>query len=393
MPKIMRMFDKVEKQVISESVIGSDVPVIDGDQAGYVYSRTEEEQAEIDRGFQKWDAYLQEHEERFWELYISFALEHWSTLHAEVSKQEYEDAYTKFGIPLLGPKATVSLYRKDYAPILSDEGKKGSFWRAANTRLYKHFADRGIEAWDVKKDIQLFGRERVRFFVLNLPIPEELESLRSHCIGELVKKENSDQAFLYRRIEQLSDRLEKANRRADRYQNEVGDLQGKLAAAYREIDCLKDVRVEVRQETGQSQKIERLKELITELKDVNKTLLSRLPAKDIREPASQMVEESAPPAVEPLDPARLVGKTVAFFGGWRRQIDKDYSCTIIFHDGRRHDPDFYAALRLADAYVIWTEFISHESMWEIKEWAAERDVPVAYLRGGNVERALDRLRI
>jgi hypothetical protein len=86
---------------------------------------------------------------------------------------------------------------------------------------------------------------------------------------------------------------------------------------------------------------------------------------------------------------RLAGKTIAFFGGWRRMAAKELPCTILLHVGKRHDPSFYSALKEADAYVVWTEFISHESMWEIKEWAAERGAPAYYLRGMNLELALN----
>ncbi|NHN33345.1 hypothetical protein [Paenibacillus agricola] len=393
LPTIMRLFDRQQQRIITEAKIGTDVPVIDGERAGYVYSRTEEEQAEIDRGLSKWLDTVIEQSEPFWEQFENYSLVHWNAFIMELSKQDYEDAYISCGWKPLDRKSTVFMYRKNINLLLKSEGSSKGFWRAANQRMFRHFVDLGIESWDIKKDIKLFGRERVRFFVLNLPIPEELEGLRSRCIGDLVKKENNEQALLYRRIEQLSDRLENSNLRANRLQHEVGNLQDRLGAAYRDIEQLKVAQVEVMQESGQSDKIKRLKALIFELKEENKNLYNRSPDIEQSNTNNLEISETAPMVEERDNSKQLAGKTVAFFGGWRSDLKKVFPCKIILHDGKRHDPDFYSALRTADTYVVWWEFISHESMWEIKEWAADRGINVFYLRGMNIGKALQSIRL
>ncbi|WP_240420341.1 hypothetical protein [Paenibacillus periandrae] len=391
LPTIMRLFDKLQKRIITEAKIGIDVPVVDGERAGYVYSRTDEEQVEIDRGLSKWNDFIVDQSGSFWEQFVNHAIKHWNDFISELSKQDYEDAYIACGWKLLDPKSTVFMYRKNAAVLLA-EGSKREFWRFANHRMLRHFIDLGIEAWDIKNDIKLFGRERVRYIVLNLPIPEELEGLRSRSIGELVKKENSEQAFLYRRIEQLSGRLEKSNLRANRLQQEVGNLQDRLGIAYQDIENLKEDRFEVRQETGQSKKIERLKALITELKEENKNLYNRLSDNDEINTYPDINDLQISNDVEDCN-EHLEGKTVAFFGGWRSELRKEFGCKVILHDGKRHDPEFFSALRSADVYIVWWEFISHDSMWEIKEWAADRGIKVFYLRGMNIEKALQMIRL
>ncbi|WP_158630126.1 hypothetical protein [Cohnella sp. AR92] len=396
LPTIMKLFDKLQGRVISEAKIGADVPVIDdAGQAGYVNTRTEEEQAEIDRGVAKWVEYIADHSDSFWQQFEAHAHEHWTGIIVELTKQDFEEAYGTLSLTTLGPQATVSKYRRDVEAKIVSEASRRSFWRAANQRMYQHLVEIGIEAWDVKNAIKLYGRERVRFLILQLPIPEELEGIRSQAIGELVKKESGDQAFLYRRIKQLSSRLDKSLVSSNRYHQQSMDLQDKLAAAYRTIEQLEAERVEAfRPDTSQTSKIERLKGLITELKTENKRLNSLLPVEEIPTPP---IEENVVtiPQVDPSEEASLVeGKTIGVLGGWPRQADARYeSCTLMLHDARRLDPAFYAILRAADAIIVWTEFISHEAMWEIKEWAADRDIPVNYLRGMNLERALREIRL
>lgn len=388
LPSIMRMFDKVKKVLVSEGKIGIDVPVINGEKGDFIYSRTEEEQAEIDRGIAKWKQHAEEHAEAFWLGYEDYATAHWNSLVMELSKDEYESAYQKCDLAPLGPHASVFMYRQDSNKHVTHDSLKRQFWRAANLKMYERFVSIGIESWNVKQDIKSFGRERVRFLILQLPIPEELEGLRSQAIGELIKRENTDQAYLYQRIEHLSSRLEKASRKANRYRQEVTDLNVKLAAAYDTIEHLKSSKVEVRQETGQTQKVARLKALIADLRLENKELREKLPQD---EPAPAWIEQEPAEQAEnsvDIDLTLLEGKTVAFFGGWKKQSDIDYPCTVLTHDAKRHDPEFYRILRVAETYVIWWEFISHESMWEIRESAADQGKPVHFLKGMNIERGL-----
>ncbi|SDO16016.1 hypothetical protein SAMN04487897_10950 [Paenibacillus sp. yr247] len=388
LPSIMRMFDKLQKVVVSEGKIGIDVPVINGDKGDFVYSRTEEEQAEIDRGIAKWKQHAEEHAEAFWQAFEDYSAAHWNTLLMELSKEEYESAYHGCGLALLGPNASVFKYRQDSNKQLTDDCLKRQFWRAANVMMYDRFVTIGIESWNIKKDIKLFGRERVRFLILHLPIPEELEGLRSQAIGELIKRENTDQAYLYQRIEQLSNRLEQANGKANRYRQEVTDLNVKLAAAYDTIEDLKSSKVEVRQETGQTQKIARLKALIADLRLENRELREKLPLNDSTPPGIEVERTDPAEQIVEADLNLLQGKTVAFFGGWKKQNDSNNPCTVLFHDARKQDPEFYRILRDAEFYVILWEFISHESMWEIREYAADQGKSVHFVKGMNIERGL-----
>lgn len=88
------------------------------------------------------------------------------------------------------------------------------------------------------------------------------------------------------------------------------------------------------------------------------------------------------------DWSRLCGKTVAVFGRLD-DTEEVEGVRLIFHDGDRVDWAMAKAAREADILVVLTRWVSHGVMWRLKEYAAEREKEVYFLRETGTQRILD----
>lgn len=355
-----------------------------------------EEAEKIREGHRKRFDVFAEHEEEFWKAYTEFALGNWTVVVNELSKEEIEDAYAALGIQ--ERLTTVQQYRRDALKRFTTQKQKEAFWRAANRYfIIEHLLELGADAWQVKKDEKTFGPNRTKFAVLNFPLHEGLEELRTRYIGEIVKLNKGDNPFLFRRISQLTDRLKRAERKISEYHHqieklkiEIAENQGKLNEAYKELRRERENKVTYLRNPNDIRKIHELKslvrELLDELKEKDRMIQSLQPQQEQME---QTVELEESVEEEVVDYSALQGKTVGIIGGWRRKDAREYPCEILTHDGEKLDPDFFALLSRSDMLVILTRFVSHAAMWEAKAYAITEGKPILYEQATNLDRILE----
>lgn len=335
---------------------------------------------------------FREHEEEFWNKFIEYALENWRDVLNELSVEEFRAAYRQLNIEV--KCNTTQQFRRDVMNRFNMPEQKAEFWKAANHFfIYDHMLDLGPMAWFVPGDIQLFGQKRVRFVVLNFPMGEALEPLRTQMIGSVVKKERGDNAFLFGRISQLTDEIFRLKKRLNDYHYRIEEMKAEIAEKNEKLNELysalrseKEKKPKFVRDPGDIRKIQQLKsfikELMSELKQKD-TLIQEL------QPDHRMDNVEIPTQLEESDTFDSefdwANKTVGIIGGYRdEQSKQEYPCKILTHSGERLNPDFYSIMEKADILVVLTRFISHQAMWEAKAHAIEKDKPIFFSQSINI---------
>ena len=374
--------------------IGTDgLPVIGGESLPYAVTLSPEEQAEYDRGLEKKDDHYQEHEKEFWGGYCDYALAKWPQVLRELTTNEYIAAYQVLGLPMLPGHASTAAWRKDTEKRITGDTRQ-LFWHLANQYLVEEeFIWTPIDTWPMEIWTREYGRERVTYLTLHVPLPEELERWRTKALGKVVKKRSGESGVLFERIGQLGKDM-------DRQRNRSVELSRLLSDARQENAALAEQVGKLRREIGELKnrpaamvardpedvrKIRALKGLVTELRDEVERLAGLLPA------AEEMLEEpetvTAPPR-EAVDLSVLAGKTVLVVG-WPRETVEIEGCRVTWHHGDGVDVDLQALARQADVYVVLTRYCSHAAMWWLREAAIDRDVSVVFAKETNTERILE----
>lgn len=384
-PEMMIYKDELRKLTVSEVVINYG-HMVEGEQT----IQMEEDHKNRFRIFK-------EHENEFWEKYTDYALANWRDLINELQDFEFKDAYKTLQIDTSA--RTVAQYRKDALNRFRTVEEKQSFWRAANEYfIYQHLLDIGPIGWVVEKDVNSFGKKRMRFIILHFPLGESYEGMRTEWIGQVIRKEKGDNEFLFRRIAMLTDELNRTRQKITKYvlqieelKAEQAKLQEKLSKVYDELREEREHKTVITRDPADIEKIRELKsfvsELLAELKEKERLLQELQPAPE--ESLSVPELEETQVGTEPDTFDALSGKTVAIIGGRRQeQAQKEYPCTVLTHSGEHLDPEFYQTLKQADIIVVLTQFVSHLAMWETKAYALENDIPIHFLKGLNIPRLL-----
>ncbi|WP_348622646.1 DUF2325 domain-containing protein [Paenibacillus polymyxa] len=331
----------------------------------------------------------QSREQEFWAAYTEYALENWKSAVGELMRQEIE-----VGFSALGKKTTFKsdLHARREALQKIDASDRRSFWIAANQEfIVGELLDLGVLGWVPIEFAKRYGAARTRFGIMYFPVAEALEDLRTKYIGLLFKRERGDNAFLLRRIGQLTDaaqkqtmQLNKLLRQADEQKHTIAGLQDKLGVANAKLEQEASHQPITERSKDDIRRIRELKsfigELIAEIRHLRPEEADEVPE------TPELVEANAElPEISESDVSVLTGKTVAIIGGHRnRKGSGGYPCDIIAHDGRKHAPDFYSTLQRADVIVVLTRFISHASMWEAKAFAAQNDKPIWFIQEINI---------
>ena len=354
-----------------------------------------EEAEKIREGHRKRFDVFAAHEEEFWKAYTEFALNNWTVVVNELSKEEIEDAYAALGIT--ERLATAQQYRRDVLKRFTTQKQKETFWRAANRYfVIEHLLELGAESWQVEKDKKTFGPNRTRFAILNFPLHDGLEEIRTRHIGEIVKLDKGDNPFLFRRISQLTDKLKRAERKISEYHHQIeklkidiAEVQRKLNEAYEELRRERENKITYQRDPDDISKIHELKSLVRELieaiKEKDSIIQSLQPQQEQTEQAVELEESTE---TEVTDYSSLQGKTIGIIGGWRRKDARKYPCEILTHEGEKLDPEFFALLTRSDILVILTRFVSHAAMWEAKAHAITEGKPILYEQATNLDRIL-----
>lgn len=356
---------------------------------------------EMNEGHKKRYEIFKEHEQEFWEMYEQYALDHWREVVNELRKEEIEEAYAKMGIET--DKSTVAQYRRDVLQRFKTDEEKRQFWRQANHYfIVDHLLEIGPLGWRVELDAKDYGQLRTRFAVLHFPLADSLEKERTKFIGQIVKKDKGDNAFLFNRIGQLTEELTRTKKRnTDLYHKiesmkfEIADYQKKLNEAYNEIRKLRENQQVVSRDPDDIRKIHELKsfisELMTELKKQDEKIQELTSATNgAVEPATLEEDIPSEKQEQSIDLSTLEGKTVGIIGGFRK-VHKEYLCTILLHTGETLNPDFYNLLNRSDILVVLTQFVSHAAMWEAKAFAITEDKPIFFEKAINLDRILENI--
>lgn len=347
---------------------------------------SEEENNAIQKGHEDRKAVFKSQEVDFWAAFTSFALEEWRESVNELLRSEIEQAYKQLGITVT--LTTDQQARRDVLNRLKTDQDKSDFWRLANHYfIYDELLDIGAMGWTMDVYAKRYGSRRTRFTLMHFPIAEAHERYRTQWIGQLFRRDKGDNAFLLRRISQLSDDVTRANKRVteifhqnETYKHEVAGLQTKLAAAYEA--SRKEEKATINRDPDDIRKIRELKSFVSELMAELRELR---PAEESLPPV-ELTEEAQRPEEHPVDTSVLSGKTVGIIGGIKRIVDREYPCNILISDGT--GPDFYSVLDQSDYIVVLTRYVSHAAMWEAKAHALQEDKPALYLSETNVERIL-----
>lgn len=342
---------------------------------------------------------FKEKETEFWEQYTDYAILNWRDMINELQDFEIKDAFTKMNIETHAN--TISKLRKEVLNRINTIEEKQLFWKQANDYfIYHHLLEIGAMGWDVAKDIQYYGKKRMRFIILHFPLGEETEQLRTEWIGSVIQKNREDNAFLFRRISMLTSELNRLRSKITDYVHQIDKLkaektklENKLHQAYESINRFENKKFVYNRDIADIEKIHELKsfvnDLIQELKEKERIIHKLNPDETSTENAPVLDENENKEEVTGDKFSMLKGKTVAIIGGRRQeQAQKEYVCQILTHPGESLDQDFYQTLKKADILVLLTQFIPHLTMWEAKAYAIENDKPIYYTKRINIQKIL-----
>lgn len=389
-PKHLTYFDIEKELTITKMEIGY---------GNYIDEETAQKMLEGHKNRYK---IFEQNEEDFWQGYEDYALAEWTQAIKELSINEFRDAYKRLNID--ADFSSAAKFRKDVLNRFKTEREKREFWRAANHFfIYLHTLEIGPNGWAPEKDVKAFGRNRVRYVVLNFPLDENLEGQRTKYIGSIVRKEKGDNAFLFRRISQLTSELERSYKKNTEYYHQNERLKAKIANLENKLHELK---VELRKERENKQivkrdpkdvrKIHQLKsfvtELMEELKEKERIIDDHQLVEEEHEATPVVIEEPKEEKDVGVDIDKLRGKIIGIIGGKRdgKIVRRDINgISMITHAGSFPlDHEYERVLKTSDVIVVLTQAVSHRAMWEAKAHAITENKPICYSRVSNLERIL-----
>jgi TolA-binding protein len=338
--------------------------------------------------------YFRQHETEFWDGFTAHALQNWRDSINELRPEELLAGLA--GLNMTTNARTVNQLRRDILNRGMSIDQKIKFWYAANhDYVYDQLLEIGPMGWYVEGDVKQFGQLRTRYVVLNYPMEEAHERLRTDMIGKVVRKDRGDNAFLFKRIAQLSDELYRlsGNLRDKHHQlqemrAEIEDKNKKIHELHQALKNERENKNIISRDPDDIRKIQELKSLINEL-----ILAQGEPEKEERQ--EEVVLEEAPIDFERSDSAteerrNLEGKMIGIIGGQRAKQAKEITeCRILTHTGYTQDPEFESLLKESDELVILTQFVSHAAMWTAKAHAIDQNKSIHYTKAINLYRILD----
>jgi hypothetical protein len=376
----------------------AELPVVGGEDAPYGVVWSPEVMAEYKRGLARMEEHYRLHEEEFWRAYSDWALARWERILKEVAVEEWRVAYAELGVLLrVQGEPSAAAYRRDARERFAADPERRRLWRALNRFLVEQeFVWTPVEQWALERWVRFYGRERVSWITLHLPLPEELERWRTDKLAWLVpRKSEGPQAELWERIGQLGKEAERWRRRAEELSRQLvaeraerARLEEELAAERARARELAARPPRVERDPEDVKRLARYRALVAELRAEVERLASLLPREQaLPEPREEGEPLPAPePEAGPPPEDVLAGRTVAVFG--RLVPDEEGPVRLVWHQGEYWDARARSLVLEADVLVVLTRRVSHQVMWAVKEAAAERGVPVAYARETGTESVL-----
>lgn len=405
-PTHATLYDKISKKLLSKSVIGSEeMPVCGSDDIPYGTIRNIKDEQEIERGWDKLADCFKKNEKDFWEKYCAFGLSKWKQIVKEFNHRELSEGFSILGIPLIQSNASVTVWRREVINRFLTKEEKERAWKALNYYIiHKEFLWLRPDSWPINDFVKEYGRDRVQYIIMNIPLPEELEKCRTEALAKVIKKKSGETEILLERIGQLGKELDRQRNRSQalslallEQKQEKGLMESKLNKAYEKIKILEkerenDIERKTNRDPKDIQKIKDLKGLILELRERVEELEQLIPQETLQK--EQVQTEESMVTIENnieesnIDPATVLkGKTIGIFGFRGETVDKEY--VVKWNPGDHVDYDLESLAREANIIVVLTRFISHAAMWRLKELAIDYDVPIIFLKETGIKRIID----
>jgi len=214
------------------------------------------------------------------------------------------------------------------------------------------------------------------------------KEIREYEQSEEARKEKSE-------IEQLKEEVTYLQQRNDKLTQILADERAEKSRLEKKVHELQEQNNELKQremvtyqrDPRDIRKIKNLKGLIRELQAEIGRLNDLVPKSH-----DQTEVEARKPALElkaELDLSPLRGKTVAVFGRLSEEREME-GVRLIYHNGDRVNLSMARAAKQADELVVLTRLVSHEVMWRLKEYAAEEEKGIQFLRETGEKRILEK---
>ncbi|WP_338469460.1 hypothetical protein R4Z10_11565 [Niallia sp. XMNu-256] len=330
--------------------------------------------------------YFRDHQESFWNAFSYIASQQWETFIAELTVKELKFILPHYisDIPNNATHEELLLMLKELN--LSDH-QKNVFWRKVNESLIDYYLNITVFGWDVAKDREIIGQHRAIFIFKYLPIPEELRFIHNRRINSLVMQSKQLVSDYRKEIDQQKQQIQLL-------QQENGRLSQKLGEAYHKTITLEQASHRLTTDRNKSDiiKIKQLKGLIEDLKAEITQLTSQLEPNKVESRGVPALTEKALKFAESYTEKPLSGKNIFIIGGYRsKEVASDLNYIVLTHDARNLDPIFYQYLNQADILIVLTRYISHQAMWEVKEFAILEQKPIFYSTFTNIPTILNKV--
>jgi uncharacterized protein YoxC len=399
-PDELVLIDQLSKKTISRRMIGKDLAV-EGDEVEKYGNRLSEEESQHHAvGVSKQAEVFEQQQEAFWEAYTAYGLERWDRIFRELTIKEINDALVRLKKNQFRPTENLSELRRELRKYCQSVKEKRLFWKEVNRELVNDvYASLTPKDWQVEKDIEIFGFDRISFLVLHFPLPKELELFRVKHISKVIKSPQKETKMLIDRLTQLESqhmnllqRFQSTTRQLHEARAEIYNFEEKLHDIYvKQNEVSRQITDNSERNSNDIRKIKEYKGLISELKMMNSQLLEQLQSTSIEEQIQESPEMNANMTEETkVDLTVLKGKIVGLIGGYRRK-EEEFNiegCQVIKHSGEKLDNAFYELIKKADVIAVLTNYISHAAMWEAKEYAIESGKHIVYVTGSNIEKIL-----
>lgn len=348
-----------------------------------------EEMDHIDRGaeiqLQIWKEQKQEILEKYYEWVIQENL--WQKTVDEFLPKELQSAAESLKLVEPGKK----LSRSEANHILrqmSVEGKKLVFIHINQKMMEEIIYSMYMPEWPIERWKNTYGKHRIIWPVVHMPLAEDLEPQRISAIAKLGGSKRPETAILFERIQSLEANLHRKLEQVQKQEEllaevraEKARIEERLSGAYDEIRKLRSQVQELKQGQKEVQllperKLEGLKGIIAEMREELKKRPSAQPV------TQAILDEKEPIAVEDVKSA-LTDKVVGIIGGHRYEQTGKFP-NVITASGDESSVEFENLLRKSEVLVVLTQHVSHSAMWAAKAYAIEYDKPILFTKHINI---------
>lgn len=312
----------------------------------------------------------------------------WQKVVDEVQQKEMQEAFAQLEWAEEGYKVSWSQAQHFLRKVSADDQRR--FFDIVSGKMLEeivwhlHWAEWPVERWR-----HTWGKTRILWPVVHMPLVEDLESQRISAIAKLNITKRPESAILFERVRSLENNARRLNEQAKKQADLLVEArtkqhegEEKLAKAYEQIRMLREENIELCQRTKSEpdRRVRKLKALITEMREELHRL--RPVEEDVRLAVLEetlLLGEDKGATDESLN---LADKIIGIIGGMRGEQAASYPNVRTIPG--EEDPTFERFLGESDVLVILTQHVSHASMWAAKEHATIFEKPIVFTRHINI---------